>query len=358
MKSIRNIKVLINYTDESTGEIIEKYLEEFPDIEVAERTTNLKNAFEFVRTSKPDVMIVGVEPPCMREMEFIKITSLQYKLPILVVTASSNKGRLIALQALDAGALDFTVKPTTNNILLGLGDMTTELAEKIRIASHANMNSLNNHIFQDSNPANFSFAEPDIRQETHEGETNKKIVAIAGGMGSISAFKQVLNGIKSKFPAIIFLGNLPSGFTKTLADTLNQIYPFQVQEAGTGIELAGNTVYIAPGDLHTKLVIQDEIPKIVCYHGEKLNNSRPSADILMQSLAETMGENGMGIILTGEGKDGAYGMKALKSSGGILITQDKESSLLFEMPDSVGDTFTESRKAGLRQIAEEIGKFL
>jgi two-component system chemotaxis response regulator CheB len=91
-------------------------------------------------------------------------------------------------------------------------------------------------------------------------------------------------------------------------------------------------VLIAPGDLQLTVIRIGDIYKVMCRPGEKVNGHCPSIDVFMNSVAKSAGPDSYGVLLTGMGKDGARGMKAMKDAGSVNIAQDEESSVVFGMP--------------------------
>jgi two-component system chemotaxis response regulator CheB len=130
---------------------------------------------------------------------------------------------------------------------------------------------------------------------------------------------------------------MPERFTALFAARLNELSPATVKEAEDGERLRQGTVYIAPGNFHMLVAARGTEWTTRIVAGPKVCNQRPSVDPLFESVAEHIGRNGTGILLTGMGRDGARGLLAMKNSGGLTIAQDEESSIVWGMPKEAID---------------------
>jgi two-component system chemotaxis response regulator CheB len=125
---------------------------------------------------------------------------------------------------------------------------------------------------------------------------------------------------------------MPKGFTKTFADRLNEVSYMQVKEAEDGDRIVNGRVLIAPGDYHMKVYRSGGQYKVQVLEGDKVNGHRPSVDVLMHSVAESVASNALGVILTGMGNDGASGLKAMREAGAKTIGQNQATSVVYGMP--------------------------
>lgn len=148
--------------------------------------------------------------------------------------------------------------------------------------------------------------------------------------------------------------HIPSEFSKALAERLNELCPFEVKEAEDGDEVRAGRVLIAPGGMQMKvhraakgLIVRltDEAP---------LNRHKPSVDYLFNSVADHVGKNSVGVILTGMGNDGSKGLLAMKKRGSRTIAQDEESCVVFGMPRVAADIGAVDKVVALEDIAREI----
>jgi two-component system chemotaxis response regulator CheB len=144
---------------------------------------------------------------------------------------------------------------------------------------------------------------------------------------------------------------MPKGFTKQFAERLSKTTGFVVKEAEEGDVIKDGMVLMAPGDYH--MVVQNN-RKIHLDSSEKRFGVRPAVNMTMISVSEVFGSNIVGVILTGMGHDGGFGMKSIKKRGGHTIVQNKETSVIFGMPQSVIDLDAADNVLPLNDIAKKI----
>jgi two-component system, chemotaxis family, protein-glutamate methylesterase/glutaminase len=155
---------------------------------------------------------------------------------------------------------------------------------------------------------------------------------LAASTGGTEAMKEILPRLTSSIPATLVAIHLPQKFSKIYADTMQKLCAFEVREAVNGDLVLPNRVLIAPGDFHMEIVNKDGQLRVQLNQAAPLHGVRPAADILMNSVAELVRENAIGVVLTGMGKDGALGLFQMKKNGAHTIAQDEASSLIFGMP--------------------------
>ncbi|NBQ53990.1 MAG: chemotaxis protein CheB [Proteobacteria bacterium] len=139
---------------------------------------------------------------------------------------------------------------------------------------------------------------------------------------------------KSRVP-ILVVQHMPAGFTESLAGRLQMVSGLPAAEAKPGEILKAGRVYVAPGDYHMRLVNDGGEVTVHLDHGPKRNSVRPCVDILFETAAGIFGRNVLAMVMTGMGEDGLAGCRTVKKSGGAVIIQNKESSVVWGMPGSV-----------------------
>ena len=170
-----------------------------------------------------------------------------------------------------------------------------------------------------------------------------EIIAIGTSTGGPQALQDLLPQLPNDLPVgIIVVQHMPHGFTGPLAKRLNTISTIEVREAEPGDIVAPGKVYIAPAGRHITVVhhgTKSEMKTKICLSEHPLATlHRPSADVMMASVAEVFGPNCCGIILTGMGSDGLKGMTAIRDAGGITIGQDEASSAVYGMPRACAES--------------------
>jgi two-component system chemotaxis response regulator CheB len=160
--------------------------------------------------------------------------------------------------------------------------------------------------------------------------TGYDIVALAASAGGLHALSTVLAALPADFPAaVVVVQHLDRHHRSLMAEILNRRTALPVKEAETEESLRAGTVYIAPPDRHL-LVNSDRTLSLS--RSALVHYVRPSADLLFESVAVGFGERAIAVVLTGSGRDGTTGVRAIKERGGIVIAQDEPSSEHFGMP--------------------------
>ena len=320
----KKIKVLIVDDSALVRDILKNGLSSDPIIEVVGTAPDVYVARDMIVQFRPDVLTLDIEMPRMDGIEFLRRLMPQYPIPVVVVSSLTQRGKEITMQALESGAIDFVPKPTSD-IARGLKDMMLELRTKVKIASTANVSSWKNARFD-------KMQKSAVKSTKALAESTDKVIAIGASTGGTEALKKVITELPPTTPGIVVVQHMPPGFTKTFADRLNELALMQVKEAETGDRVLTGRVLIAPGDFHMKVVRSGGYYQVVCQSGDKVNGHRPSADVLMLSVAENVGRNAYGVILTGMGNDGANGLKAMKEAGAKTLGQDEASCVVYGMP--------------------------
>ncbi len=319
----RKIKVLIIDDSAMVREILEKGLSTDPLIEVVGKAPDVYVARDKIVFLKPDVLTLDIEMPRMDGVAFLKRLMPQYPLPVIIVSSLSKEGSRITLEALAFGAVDFVLKPSTN-VGNGLKDMLRELIEKIKIAAFVDVSKWKRDNYKPETVK-------EISSNVLEGTTDK-VIAIGSSTGGTVALNRIITGFPANMPGTVIVQHMPPVFTKMFADSLNQISNVEVKEASDGDRIITGRVLVAPGDFQMRVIRSGGRYLVECKKGEKVNGHCPSVDVLFNSVAQYVGSNAIGAILTGMGKDGAAGMLEMRKAGARNIAQDKESSVVFGMP--------------------------
>ena len=293
-------------------------------IEVVGVASNPYTARDKIVQLKPDVLTLDVEMPRMDGVEFLRRLMPQYPLPVIMVSALTQKGAKTTLDALEAGALDFVTKPSTD-VARGLNMMLAELRQKVKIAAKANLQA-----WKQKNPA--ASPKPQIVSSPALAESTDKVIAIGASTGGTEAIRHIIRVLPATTPGVVIVQHMPTGFTRHFAESLNEISEMEVREAKTNDRIMPGRVLIAPGGQHMTVRRSGGNYLVDCAAGENVNGHCPSVDVLLFSVARYVGPNAIGVMLTGMGHDGADGMVAMRQSGGRTVAQDEATSVVFGMP--------------------------
>ncbi len=346
----RNIRVLIVDDSALVRNILSQGLSLDPAIEVVGTASDPYIARDRILELEPDVLTLDVEMPRMDGVAFLRKLMPQYPLPVVMVSSLTQRGKQITMEALDAGAVDFVAKPTSN-VTAGLNSMLMELRTKVKIAAGANVSHWKG---KRVDPA----ATGTAGKSTALAESTDKVIAIGASTGGTEAIRRVLEGLPATTPGTVIVQHMPSGFTKMFADRLNQICPMQVKEAEHGDRVRTGLVLIAPGGVQFEVVRSGGFYVVRLGGPEKVSGHCPSVDVMMHSVAKHVGANAISAMLTGMGSDGANGMLAMQQSGGRGIAQDEATSVVFGMPRVAYEKGGAEKLVPLDQIAPSLLKLL
>lgn len=319
----KRIRILIVDDSALVRNILQKGLSSDPSIEVVGTAPDVFVARDKIVELSPDVMTLDIEMPRMDGVEFLRRLMPQYPIPTVIVSSLSQRGKQITLDALDAGAVDFVAKPTSD-VARALPAMLMELLTKIKIASTANVSHWKHKKTRLSE---------EVKPAGALSESTDKVIAIGASTGGTEAIRRVIENFPANMPGTVIVQHMPPGFTKMFADRLNQICKMEVKEAEHGERILMGKILIAPGgDRHLRVVRSGGIYTVSCEPGEKVNGHCPSVDVMMHSVAKHVGANAVGVMLTGMGKDGAEGMLEMRKAGAFNIAQDEKTSVVYGMP--------------------------
>lgn len=338
------VRVLIVDDSALVREILSQGLNSDPGIEVVGTATDPFNARDKIVKLKPDVMTLDVEMPKMDGVEFLHQLMPQYPIPVVMVSALTERGRRITLEALENGAVDFVTKPHSN-LAGGLQQMMEMLADKVKVAATANVS----HWKKKQPPA----APTPQTARPLSGSTNRVIV-IGASTGGTEALREVLMRLPVTCPGVVIVQHMPSGFTNLFAGRMNEISAMDVREAKDGDSVIQGRALIAPGGKHMRIVRSGGSYLARVAEGPKVNGHIPSVEVLMNSAATALGRHAIGVMLTGMGSDGAKGMLAMREAGARTMAQDQATSVVFGMPRVAWESGAAETLVPLQKVADRI----
>ncbi len=313
---MRQIRVLVVEDSLVFQELLVRNLNKDPAITVVATATDPFEARDAILKYQPDVMTLDVELPRMSGIEFLRKLMPQYPLPVVVISALSDR----VFDALNAGAVDFVAKPLVSDRKQLETFLTNELPVKIKIASTARI----------SNIKKASMVQESRLLSVND---NNLVVAIGASTGGTEAIFSVVKDFGTDIPGVVVVQHMPPGFTEMYAKRLDDKCRVRVKEAKSGDRVLPGQVLIAPGgDMHMRLVKRGGEYQVECKKGPKVNGHCPSVDVLFESVANTAGDRALGIILTGMGADGAKGLLSMRKAGAKTIGQDESTCVVYGMP--------------------------
>jgi two-component system, chemotaxis family, protein-glutamate methylesterase/glutaminase len=293
------------------------------DIEVIGTAPDPYVARDLIVNLRPDVVTLDIEMPRMDGLTFLRKLMKYFPLPVIIVSSLTREGGALALEAMDIGAVDVVSKPGE---AYSVGDMSVQLAEKVRAAARVDMAQ------RALQAAQRRTASPVIAPQRALTQSTNKIIAIGASTGGTEAIKAVLTQLPPNMPGILIVQHMPANFTTSFAKRLDSLCQIRVKEAEDGDSVIPGTALLAPGNFHMVMRRSGARYYVNIKTGPLVCHQRPAADVLFNSVATYGGRNAVGVILTGMGKDGAQGLLKMKEAGARTIAQDERSCVVFGMP--------------------------
>lgn len=305
-----------------------KELNKYSDIQVIGTAIDPYVARDKIVKLDPDVITLDVEMPRMDGITFLKRIMRYFPKPVIIVSSLTEKGSSLALEAIEAGAIEVMCKPGG---AYSVGDLSMQLANIIRAASKADIKKKDYYSYK---------TKPKKKQKNLKATPGKKktlrsskqVIAMGASTGGTEAIKQILLNLPADTPGILIVQHMPPQFTRTFAERLNSMCAMDVKEAEDGDKVMLGHVLIAPGNYHMLLRKSGAQYHVSIKDGPMVHHQRPSIDVLMRSVAQKAGKNAIGALLTGMGSDGAQGLLEMKKARSMTMVQNKESCVVFGMP--------------------------
>jgi two-component system chemotaxis response regulator CheB len=317
-----SLKVLVVDDSALMRQVLATILRDDPELASVKTAPDPIAAWEIIQSFQPDVLTLDVEMPRMDGLTVLEKLMRSRPMPVVMVSSLTEKGCQTTLRALELGAIDFVTKPKID-VASGVAELGTEIVEKVKIAARAKLRVRSHQ----GKPAVVSGA-----TNTAMLETTNKVVCIGASTGGTEALVEVLASLPAACPGIVIVQHMPGGFTRSFAARLDQTCQIRVQEARDGDRILPGHALLAPGGFHMAVTRSGANYTVRVGMGEPVNRHRPSVDVLFRSAARYVGNNAIGVILTGMGSDGAQGLLAMRQAGARTIAEDESTCVVFGMP--------------------------
>ena len=360
------------------------------DFEVVGLAVNGKEAVEKVKALSPDLVTMDVNMPVMDGLQALEAIMKECPTPVLMFSSLTQEGAKATIKALSLGAVDFISK--VGGSISKVDTVEDEILAKARIAAHAR--GVMRRVVAPSPPPSPKPAPspepappptpsaPTMRRislptrkgytpppspppltprpkpsapipaASPKGGTGRKLVVLGCSTGGPKALQTVVAGLPRNLPCgVLIVQHMPPGFTKSLAERLNEISQISVKEAENHDMIKAGQVYIAPGNYH--MTVSNSGREILLNQDPPIGTLRPAADVLFKSAAP-LGRDIVSVILTGMGSDGALGMTEIKKTGGYVIAESEETAIVYGMPKAVVDLGLADEIKPLQNIAGAI----
>jgi two-component system chemotaxis response regulator CheB len=286
------------------------------------------DALQKIRALRPDIVTLDIEMPRLNGLQALEQIMAEMPRPVVMLSAAGSElGNEMTLRALERGALEFVRKPS-GPVSIDLSSVKQQLMSALDAARAVNMRGI-----REASPVVEPVAHEEAPAESPDAAT--RVVAIASSTGGPRALAEIIPRLPEELgAAVVIVQHMPREFTRLLAERLHAMSDLWVAEAMDGKLLRENRVYVAPGGYHMTVSGSAGNASIHLESTPPMWGVRPAADPLFFSVASTFGPAAVGVVLTGMGRDGAEGLKRIREAGGAGIVQDRESSIIYGMPQA------------------------
>jgi two-component system chemotaxis response regulator CheB len=305
-----------------------------------------------VRTLRPDIVTLDIEMPGLDGLGALQRIMTEMPRPVVMLSAAgSETGNALTIRALELGAIEFVRKPS-GPVSVDLISIRSELLRALAAASVVRVSNR-------ATPTIADVVEAKKPRESRQASPANAVVVIAASTGGPKALSEVVANIpESLCAAVLIVQHMPGDFLHSLARRLTQLGPMPVTVARNDEPIISSRIYLAPGDRHMSVTFRGGFPIIQIDGGPAVCGVRPSADPLFKSAARAFGQNVVGVVLTGMGRDGADGLRAVRAAGGGAVVQDRASSIIYGMPRAALATAGADRVVAPRLVGMAVADLL
>jgi len=339
------VRVLVVDDSALMRKLIPQILERDDSIEVVGTAIDGAFALKKMEELRPDVITLDLEMPGMGGLEVLREVTRHYRMPVIVVSSHTTQGAAMTFKALSLGAFDFVAKP--HDASAHMQEVAQELITKIKVAAQSGTANA-------ARPMPVEYTRPTKGPGSHIVAPTR-IIGVGISTGGPNTLQYLLSQLPADFPGtVLVVQHMPEGFTEMFARRLDECCSIRVKEAQSGDLLVAGRALICPGNRHLKVKSLPLGRVAVLSDEPRVNGHRPSVDVLFRSLAQEFGPEGIAVLMTGMGDDGAAGMGAVKSAGGLTIAQSEESCVVYGMPRAAIERGYVTRVVSLEALANTL----
>ncbi len=342
------VKVLVVDDSVLMQKLMTQIIDSAPGFKVIGVAGSAEEGWDAIQDLRPDVLTLDLELPGRHGLKLLARVLKQDPLPVLIVSAFGGPGADNTIQALELGAIDFIEKPDgTTHTLEGF--MKHLVAALSRASASRRMFAAR----REAAPVRPVLA----REPARGGRTS--LIAIGASTGGVPAVQVVMRDLAHLRIPVVVVQHMPPGYTAKFAARLATATGLDVREAADGDKLKPGMAVVAPGGPR-HLEIEERRGELVCVlrEGPLVSGHSPSVDVMFHSVARSLGQHAVGILLTGMGRDGADGLLAMRKAGAETLIQSGETCVVNGMPKAAYELGAADRVVPLDQIGAAVGNLI
>lgn len=361
------------------------------ELEATDTCRDGQEAYEKIKKNTYDVVLLDINMPRMNGLELLqKLQKENIRATVIVVSSLATEDARITIEAMEYGAIDFLTKPEniieakgaqfrkalTDIVYAVLPDLKNKSAAPAPSAGSSAIASASTAAAAAVAAARMATSAASVRTTSSSAAAgtaqtpavrnvprkpasggNKKLVALACSTGGPKALQSVIPYLDKNMDApMVLVQHMPTGFTKSMAERLNELSKVEVKEAVDNEILKKGCVYVAPGGYHLEVVAaRDGTHKIHLSDAPAIGGLRPCANVMYKSLKRTTYDQIVCVVLTGMGADGTEGIRDLNRSKPIyVISQDEPTCVVYGMPKAIADAGLTDEVVPLSNIPKRI----
>lgn len=336
--------------------LLQKIFDSDEEIDLIGSAIDPYEARDKMKSLQPEVLVLDLELPKMDGLTFLKIIMKQRPMPVVIFSSLSTRGSAIALEALRSGAFDVLGKPES---IKDIKHMSEGLCMKVKEAGWAlRQKTWQHRVESNQTPNPFN---PNRQNQSSRIPWPKKpnirshhLLLIGASTGGTEAISKVLKKMPPQFPPVLVAQHIPKKFSHSFAQRLEAECALSAKEAEDGEEAKAGCIYVAPGGKHLIAKWNGTHYQLHLTEDERVWHQRPAVDVLFHSLKDAAGPHIIATLLTGMGRDGAYGLKSLRDSNARCFAQSEESCVVFGMPRAAEEIGAPEKMVHLDNMRETI----
>ncbi len=333
--SVRSHLTVVNVDDSAVIlRLLKHLLSEVPYVKLVDQISDSAEASKKILRLDPDAVTMDIQMPGKTGVEVVREIIRERYIPTIMVSSVSTEEGTLVFSALREGAFEYLQKPKAED----KGIFLEALVEKLLAGVS-------------SSKPRLSLATPSKASSQIQFDKST-IWCLGASTGGTQALTEVFRGLPARIPPLLVVQHIPPIFSKSFADSVNELVPFRVKEAEDRELIREDTVYVAPGGTQMAVTESPQGLQIVISDAPPVNRFKPSVDFLFESISKLKGRKIVGGVLTGMGKDGAEGLLRLKKAGAYTFAQDEATSTVYGMPRAAYELGATQDVFPLGQVAD------